>query len=204
MKVGIDVDGVLANFNDGFIDYLVSVLNKDLFPTRPFDIETWDYPQSYGYTEEEVNEVWRHIKADLNFWGQLKPYADTQNFLSFLYHWQGIRNDVYFITARLGLAAKVQTEQWLNRYGFPKATVLISPHKGDAAAILDLDVYIDDRDKNVYNVLQSRREQTNVYLRDQPWNRGVRYPGLHRIYTLEHFAKEIYRMDDLIAAARAV
>ncbi len=50
LKIGVDVDWVLANFNDSFIERVIKVTGEDKFPPRPFDITTWDYPQVYGYS----------------------------------------------------------------------------------------------------------------------------------------------------------
>ena len=53
MRIGFDVDGVLADFNKRFIERVIAITGRDLFPPRPFDIPTWNYPEHYGYTAEE-------------------------------------------------------------------------------------------------------------------------------------------------------
>jgi len=81
------------------------------------------------------------------------------------------KDDVYFITSRPGIDAKIQTEDWLYNAGYPHATVLISSAKGLCAQALKLDVYIDDRWENCVDVATTSLK-TKVFLLDRPWNRG--------------------------------
>lgn len=167
-------DGVLADFNTTFINRVVEVAGKDLFPPRPFDIPVWDYPESYGYTAEDTSRVWESIKSDNKFWQNLEGYPDTTESLSRLNDVAISGHDVYFITSRPGVAAKLQTERWLKRHGYlPTPTVLISSKKGLCARALLLDKYIDDRRENVIDVAYSTgmTPPPQTYLLDRPWNR---------------------------------
>ncbi len=188
MRIGIDVDGVLADFNRSFIERVITVSGKDLFPPRPFDIPTWDYPEHYGYTPEETKIVWESIVADPTFWASLSPYPDTADFLSPL---ANRADDVYFITSRPGTRSKAQTERWLRMHGYhSRPTVMISSKKGLCAEALDLDFYLDDRDHNCYDVWDRRSPKTLVALMDRPWNKLLECDtyGIKRIYTLKEFA----------------
>ena len=174
MIIGVDVDGCLADFNTGFINCCVTVTGRDAFPPRPFDITVWDYPQYYGYTDEEVLKVWQTIEADEEFWTNLQPYADTHDSLTYLKHRQvkhDSRDDIYFVTARVGVEAKAQTEWWLECHGFRNPTVLISGAKSMVARALKFDSYIDDNWENVVAVSEYS-DQTRTFLLVQPWNRG--------------------------------
>jgi 5'(3')-deoxyribonucleotidase len=176
LRIGVDVDGVLADFNAGFIDRVIHVTGRDLFPARPFDIPTWNYPEHYGYTGAEVSAVWEDIKADPWFWRNLPAYPHTTQALGLLMEAMRMGHFVYFITARPGVLAKQQTEEWIDTQykrmvlGAPHATVLISSHKGLCAKGLDLDFYIDDRLENVLDVINTR-VQCETFLLDRPWNR---------------------------------
>lgn len=176
MRIGCDIDGVLADFNTAFIDRVIAVTGRDLFPPRPFDITTWNYPQAYGYTADEVSAVWETINADRFFWRNLPRYESTFADLDYLAKqmlWFG--SDVYFITARPGPTAKEQTEHWLRTHWpslvVPSLTVLISSEKALCAVALNLDVYIDDRRENVQSVAVARGSKTRTFVMDRPWNR---------------------------------
>jgi len=183
MRLGIDVDGVAANFNASFIPRCIRVTGRDLFPHRPFPIPLWDYPQHYGYSEAEVRLVWEEITKDERFWADLPVYSWTRDFLGCLEGRASV-DDVYFITSRPGVYAKHQTEEWIAKHGGPRRpTVLISSEKGLCAKALRLDAYIDDRDKNVIDV-RTEAPYSRTFLLDHPWNR-----------TFEASAKGIERID---------
>lgn len=168
MIIGCDIDGVLADFNTAFIQRVIDVTGRDLFPPRPFDIPTWNYPEHYGYTAAEVSAVWASIKLDISFWVSLPPYGDAIQALAMLDERQCAGDEIYFVTARPGLEAKRQTENWLSYYGFRRPTVLISSQKGLCAQALKLDKYLDDRWENVVDVAAGF---TQAWLLARPWNR---------------------------------
>ena len=189
MKIGIDVDGVLADFNKAFIDRTVQVVGKDLFPIRPFDIPCWDYPQHFGYTNPECSTVWENVKQDDTFWYQLFPYDGVPEFLSQL---NSAEHDIYFITNRPGVYVKSQTESWLEFHNFglqteafSYPTVLISAEKGLCAKALGLDLYIDDRTENCLDV-NHMSPKTRVVMLARPWN--TEQNGIARLGTLSEFA----------------
>jgi 5'(3')-deoxyribonucleotidase len=167
MKLGFDLDGVLCDFNTSYMARIVEVTGRNLFPDG-YEPHTWHYPEQQGYTEEELAAVWATIKSDGAFFRGLQPYPGTHQIIDELTHrvWNG--DDVYFITARTCDNAKWQTECWLSAHGMLSPTVLISEQKGLICQALDLDRYIDDRQKNMLSVALT---QTRAYLLDRPWNR---------------------------------
>lgn len=171
LVLGVDVDGVLANFNDGFIKLCVEVTGRDLFPTRPFDIPCWNYPEFYGYTHEELTTVWETIEKSPTFWKSLPAYEDTINAVRYIREMYAIGSDIYFVTSRPGKSAKVQTEEWLRTWCLPP-TVLISSAKGLCSRALGFDAYIDDRWENALDVSTTGARSV---LMDRPWNRGELY-----------------------------
>lgn len=191
MKVGLDVDGVLARFNDRYIDLIVEVTGRDLFGSRPVDIRTWNYPeQQFGYSDDEMSKVWGVITSSLDFWRNLDAYDDTARQLRRLAFLAEHTHDVYFVTSRPGVRAKAQTERWLAAHGFPEPTVLITSHKGLAARTLALDVYVDDRWENALDVATTK---TRSYLLTQSWNADydAHAAGVQRIATLEAFVNGV-------------
>lgn len=192
MIIGCDIDGVLADFNSGFIRRTIQVTGRDLFPERPFDIPMWNYPEHYGYTSKEVTAVWKNIKLDTNFWATLPAFEGTMEFLFALEQRQDEGDGIYFVTARPGVEAKHQTERWLRCHGFRNnPTVLISSAKGKCAEALDLDAYIDDRWENVVDVAGGdlMTSRTQAYLLVRPWNRNrnpERY-GIREVTSVAEF-----------------
>jgi 5'(3')-deoxyribonucleotidase len=200
MRIGVDVDGVLADFNTSFIERVIQVTGKDLFPPRPFDIPVWDYPQSYGYTDKETHAVWENIKADPTFWYGLSPYPDTLDALH-LFRDMANHHDIYFITARPGIVAKQQTERWLRALGGDPSwgpTVLISSDKLGCVKALNIELYIDDKTENI----QSTSLACMSLLLTRPWNAKAK--GLTRVATLMDFFNFIRDYFHARAAASVV
>lgn len=162
-------DGCLADFNSAFIRRIIDVTGRNLFP-EGYEPHTWDYPEALGYSPTETDEVWRSIKQDRMFWATLPAYPTTPAFLGLVA--TRSEDDFYFITARPGIQAKRQTEEWLFHYTpWSKPlfnwTVLVSSHKGLCAQALGLDRYLDDKWENAESIATTN---TKSYLLDRPWN----------------------------------
>lgn len=187
--IGLDIDGVLGNFNSTYIELLVKLTGKDLFQPKPFEITTWFYPEAAGYTKAEIAAAWKHIEVDENFWVQLQPYPDAQQFLEDL--WEVEHQNVYFITHRPGPTAKVQTEFWLRRLlGWDLPTVLVTGAKGSVCKDLGVTHYLDDKTENCLGV-QAWAPQTKGYMLARGWNYAI--PGVPRIPSLQTFLEEVMR-----------
>lgn len=173
LRLGFDLDGVFVNFQQAFTELFVTLTGRDLFPPRPFDAPCWDYPQHFGYTDAESDQVWAHIKASDTFWQQLPQYAHASSAMYLIYALSHQRHEVYFVTSREGVRVKAQTERWLsNRLIGYVPTVLLSDgagHKAEIAAALRLDGFIDDKYENVVAVRHALPHGL-VYLFNQPWN----------------------------------
>jgi len=183
MRIGVDVDGVLADFNSSYIDKMIEVAGRDLFPPRPFEIPTWAYPEHYGYTQGEVSAAWKSIKQSDHFWFNLEPYADTEAFLEELCGFD-VDHDIYFVTSRVGEIVKAQTEYWLMKHGFAVPTVLISSEKGEICHALQIDYYLDDRTENCQSVADLS-PNTHGFMLSRPWNQAI--PNGGYLTTLSHF-----------------
>jgi hypothetical protein len=141
--------------------------------------EEWNFEIGIGFTPADVNAAWKVIKASDHFWLDLGPLSPDLN-LEALCRME----DVYFITTRVGRFVKQQTEQWLKDiYNIPSPTVIISSDKGSIARGLDLDLFIDDRDQNLWAVKGSRPECA-CYVLDYPYNRTVEPAIATRIKSL--------------------
>lgn len=200
MRIGIDVDGVLADFNSAYIKLLKALPGQNLFP-EPYTPDTWYYPEKLGYSKAQIDSVWADIKVNPYFWRDLEPYNDDDGSTAdTIREWMS-KHDVYFITARPGVSAKRQTEHWLQAYleplSYPTPTVLVTSDKAGACEILSLDHYIDDRRSNIVDCATfCVHEATGVptvslYLLDRQWNQDARhhhpiedYPNVVRVASI--------------------
>lgn len=176
-KVGIDVDGVLACFDPAFVKVMIEVTGEDRFGKDVEDLDhfppIWDFPQLYGYTDEQCKAVWKEIHARRGFWQNLNPQPDAADAIRDLSRFRDAGHEVYFVTDRGGVQAKRQTEDWLRDHGMEVPTVIISGQKGLALGLLNLDCYIDDKLTHANScamVVRQQQRLTRVYLLDRPWN----------------------------------
>jgi hypothetical protein len=188
MRLGFDVDGVLANFIPAYQRLCIEVGGRDLFQLGDeVNPPCWNWPEFRGYTREEVSEVWNRIKADTGFWSSLKP-LDGADTLRFTYRGLDAANDLYFITSRVGERVKQQTENWLVAHitdfapGTP--TVLISSAKGLCAKALKLDAYLDDNLDNANDVVKQTDGACKVFLLDCAYNQGITDQRITRVRSL--------------------
>jgi hypothetical protein len=183
VKIGFDVDGILADFSSSYRRLLKEVTGRALVtPEQALNPTTWYWEREAGYTKAEEDAVWERINRSGTFWlelGVLPGGERLRNSSVEKFH------DLYFITSRSGVDCKWQTEMWLmDRCGIELPTVLISSDKGACAKALQLDVYIDDRDKNIVSVFNDS-PATRLYVLDYRYNRSVSGPGVNRVASVD-------------------
>lgn len=190
-KVGFDLDGCLANFPKAYEQTIIDVCGgKDLFPKDVKYPPVWDWPQHYGYSDQEVKEAWDVIKQSKTFWRYLEPLEGLQWARSVNHN----LHDVYYITDRVGILPKQQTQDWFSIQGIPRATVLITPriapnpipYKDHVIKGLDLDCYIDDKWENCH-AIWVMNPNCRVYCLTRPYNEFGQNIGIKRVYSIMEF-----------------
>jgi hypothetical protein len=177
VKFGIDMDGVLCDFIQGY-----NALAKAQFGIElPYPAVTWDHGPTNGITKSQDNTLWELIKST-PFHGALHALPGALDAIGRLNVLGMQGHSVYFITSRPGPLAKFWAEVWLKNHGMDLPTVLIASKKGYVAKGLQLDVFVDDKPENNLDVLGAVGCQglvdppVRVYLIDQPWNQWADQP----------------------------
>jgi hypothetical protein len=175
LRIGFDMDGVLADFSRAY-----SAIEDRLFcdaenTTREGGSESGRAAEEPDQrTAEQIDAeqreaqaerlkelrrrkivVWQAIRNTPDFWLSLEPIdpgAVRRIHQLMLQH----RWEVFFITQRpatVGETVQRQTQRWLVNQGFDMPSVLVVPaSRGAAAAALSLDYHIDDSPKNCIDV----------------------------------------------------
>lgn len=176
---GVDIDGVLADYESGLRDEVAAYTGTD-----PADIPratSWNFHES-GWPirdQEHFLEIHRWAVAERGLFVRLPVIEGASDAL-----WKLSDAGVHIriITHRLithGDHAQVMadTARWLSfarpdgRPRFPTRTVAFADHKDEVAA----DVYVDDAEKNVAR-LRERRPDAVTFVFDQPYNQDVAGP----------------------------
>jgi hypothetical protein len=178
LRVGFDVDGVLADFRSAFQAVARSLSAATVDFAEP--------EQAAGgrMSEAEIKRTWKEVSALHNWWTTLKPYEPGQ--ITRLYEMARQRKwEVFFLTKRPsteGDSVQVQTQWWLEQHGYYLPAVLtVLGSRGEAANSLHLDLVVDDQQLNCVEVISASsakallmlRDTTQRQLRDHALNRGI-------------------------------
>lgn len=178
--VQFDMDGVLADFSEGYDDFC-----------RRFRI---DPPGRHAGWDAKWNQiVWDEIKASLTFWRELKPLVSEQT-LDRIAALTEVA-DVYFVTARPGRQTKWQTEEWINDHmcGIDNPSVIVTAKKAEFAQAVGVTHAIDDKAGNAVAV-QYMSRGTKSYLLDTSYNRwdmSVLGTKVIRVPSVEAFLNDV-------------
>ena len=178
IRVGFDVDGVLADFHKAF---------RETAGKMEAEARGQEEGQSRPLNAEAMKRVWARIGRTSQWWVQLEAFEPAE--IPRLYQTSRERRwEVYFMTTRpssAGETTQFQTQWWLERNGFAMPAVLTVPgSRGDAANALKLDIAVDDRLTNCVDIIAASRTKAILLLRrddkalrDQALARGIGVVG---------------------------
>jgi hypothetical protein len=155
LRLGFDIDGVLANFRAAFRTAAMKALRGEV---EQFDDAESPQAVESPLSPDDVLRVWQHIAKTPNWWMGIDAYEPDQ--IARLYSiTRAARWEVFFMTKRppsAGDSVQFQTQWWIERFGFYLPTVLTVPgSRGDIANALRLDLVIDDQLINCVEVVSA-------------------------------------------------
>jgi hypothetical protein len=161
LRIGIDVDGVLADFRTAFHETARGSLGRQLEALH-------DPKSTQALAQDEVKRVWAAVARTPNWWMTLKPYEPDQ--IARLYSLTRAAGwEVFFLTNRpasAGDSVQFQTQWWIERHGFYMPAVLTIPgSRGEVANALRLHLVIDDLLLNCIEVVSASAAKALLLLR---------------------------------------
>lgn len=186
MRIAFDMDGVLAELHQPFVQAAVKLfpeldaaaLGADVGASPPDDPDAEpERPDGASpavrrpMSNRQSTAVWKHLGAIQNFWetlSEIEPGAIKK--LATLADER--RWEVIFVTSRphsAGRTVQRQSQRWLQRLGFPMPSVfVVHGSRGRIAEALNLDVVVDDRPENCLDVvLESKASGILVWRGDE-------------------------------------
>lgn len=164
MKIGIDIDGTVANLYDALLPY-VKKWKKD---AKLGDLKTYDM-SGWNLNKESLISILKGFETT-NEYLFLKPYKDSVRVINKLYK----KNEVYFLTAR-DQYERVSWDSllWLTANQF-KFNGLFSGLESKHNKIKDLkiDLFIDDNPDEIDAEANCFGTQCIVY--HQRWNENLK------------------------------
>lgn len=195
-KVGIDCDGVIANFSLAFSQLLRKIYGSQLPLVTDRDmILAWDWDVWYPLSKKEISAAWDVLMEEEDFWETLKV-LDIPQYRYLKAQLNGKEHiDVFFITSRAPCKGKTLTQQtmnWLSKMSWKNPQVIVTAHKGEVAHALGLNFFIDDKIENVLDVAH-HAPKCRAYVLDYPYNRHPYedFANLRRAKALREFVDDV-------------
>lgn len=176
MRLGIDLDGVVADFNTGWIRRY----NQDFGADVAFDaVEAWDAIPSLTHFRH-MGEFWRWAQDHdgHSLFRHLETYPGAVETL-----WQLAkqRHAIVILTTKPPWAVH-DTFAWLSQHRIPTREVHILEDKWE----VDCDIYLEDAPHNLEQLVAHRPDRT-VARFVRPWNGPV--AGAEDVHDWDSFAK---------------
>ena len=201
LRIGFDIDGVLADFRTAFHAAALRCLKGDI--AEPTDSDEAPGP----LTAEDVRRVWGYIAKTQNWWMEVPAFEPDQ--IARLYSiTRAARWEVFFLTKRPGSAGdsvQFQTQWWIERFGFYLPAVLTVPGaRGEVANGLRLDLLVDDQLINCVDVVSASATKALLMLRtsDNTAREHATNRGIGVVSTLAETISVLERLHDVLPAKR--
>ena len=206
LRLGFDLDGVVADFRTAFLDAAVGLLGGDSVQRRSSPMPDLD-----AISAGEAKRVWKAITDTPNWWLSLAPYEPAQIArlyqLSRRYRWE-----VSFLTTRIptaGDSVQFQSQAWLEAYGFYMPAVVTVPgSRGEIANALRLDLVVDDQLLNCLEVVSASQAKAILILQlgDKGRDRNLEQQAIDRgigvVYHLEDVIEVMLKLQDILPQKR--
>jgi len=190
MKIGIDLDDVLADFLSAVIEYHNAAYGTSLEREQ---FKSYKYWETWGGTRNEaIQKVYDFYKTP--YFKNMKPVAHSQEAADILKQ----NNELLIVTSRQYDIAEA-TREWINR-NFPDvfSDVFFANHYSQNGSsktkkqICDshgVDVLIEDYPDFALECINPERK---ILLFDCPWNRDSKLPQeIYRVHSWEEILKFI-------------
>jgi hypothetical protein len=186
LKIGLDVDGVLADVIHTWLDYN----NKIRRAISKEEISEWDF---WGRYQIDKYDFYKELSLCWQTWHKI---PSTEENLSTTTSALSHVGEVDIVTAREE-STHTYVKSWLSSQKITYKNY-VGVLEGLEKTKLDYDIFIDDSPINAKSMLNAGK---TVILYTQPWNLNFNDPRIKRIYTLKDaisIIKSITKQSDKI------
>ena len=192
LRIGIDIDNVVADSNPSYVASYNQFFNKNV---KVSEIDFFHPERSLGVTVEEINEF---IVANLHnedFQMNLDPIKEAAPLIQ---RWVKKGYEIFYISVRPREIAKV-TEDWLTKHGFWVKNARLYTfdaskkytdieYKTGIADFEKIDIFIEDKK----DIAEGMKIPT--FLIDRSWNRGRLPKHVKRVFSWKEIEKTVGEM----------
>ena len=204
LRVGFDLDGVIADFRTAFLEVAGKVLGRDAIrrPSSPM-------PDLDAVSPADAKRVWKVIADTPNWWLSLAPFEPAQ--IARLYQLaRKHRWEVSFLTSRIptcGDSVQFQSQTWLEAYGYYMPAVVTVPgSRGEIANALRLDLVVDDQLLNCLEVVGASQTKAILLLRmgDAALEQQATERGIGVTHQLDEVIEVMVQLQEFLPQNRGV
>ena len=184
MRIGIDIDDTVSKTNERLIEVALEYDKKRVKGKGFKDPDAYSFMEMFYWNVMDVDTFLKTFRSG-NYFLELEPKEDAALYINKLYD-EG--NEIYFITRRQNtLKMKSMTKKWLKKNGFKYNKIFFYiKDKGKFGSDLELDYFIDNDEKNVYDALEYG---VKAYLMDTKYNKNI--TDLERVSSWEEIYNKI-------------
>ncbi|HOK40992.1 MAG TPA: HAD hydrolase-like protein [bacterium] len=183
LNLGIDIDGVIADSVNTFLNYLNKMFNKNF---KYEDIKEYRFENIYKVSEKEMEYFTKKFTEEKG-WLKLEPFPDAKKFLDEIKEYFNI----YIITSRPKELTEEMTYKWLekNKIYYDKIFFMENDCKYLTAKKynINLNYFIEDCLEIALNISQ----YIPVFVLKTPYNFQEKLINENIIYVNKH--AEIYK-----------
>jgi uncharacterized HAD superfamily protein len=179
MLVGMDIDGVVADFLGPFLRFVEKKTGCAPFTAETItDLSFKDHPE---LTEDKLQACLAGLAHERDFWPQLAPLLAPAE-------WEALealsrKGHLVFITHRHGhdtYDIHQVTSDWLRRHGISKPVIhFTQEYKSTLVERLGVKLFVDDRHENCQDVAE--KTQATVIMPHRHYNQAFVHPRVKRI-----------------------
>jgi uncharacterized HAD superfamily protein len=192
MMVGLDINGVLADFVSAFLRVL-----EERTRSGPIDPQSYVDPKFSEHPElsrEIVSECIVKVSNDPKFWEQLHPLPPTDQ--SKILDGLSRQEKLIFVTRRYECDNYNNIHQvtcdWLRKYGVSNPVVnFTQTYKSELIGKLNVDLFVDDRHENCRDIAENT--EAVVLMPHRSYNQFFNHPRVQRIQHLSELFASLER-----------
>jgi len=177
MKIGIDIDNVIADTFKDLSDYFNEFMGRKVAPAEVVDI----------FRKERL-KLWRYF---FNAWRTkvMTKISPIDGAIETIKGWSG-KNHIRLITGRFPLFNR-QTKSWLKQHNIPYHELHHAREKQKYLKAKDCDIFIEDHFEEC-ELLADHCER--VFLYDRPWNQfTLRKKNITRVKNWAEISRALSR-----------
>lgn len=182
MKVGLDIDGVVADFLPPFLEILAERVGHG--PIDPESITDPSFTNHPFLSQELISECVLEVSNDPKFWRDLAPLPSAAE-------WSALdalsrENRLVFITHRYERDTydiNRVTCDWLHSHGVNNPIVYFTQHhKSELIEKLAVELFVDDRHENCREAADNSK--AIIMMPHRTYNSTFNHPRVQRIQKL--------------------